>query len=65
MLGVKTLIRSHEACEGVDVRHDGKILTVFSRRGPPYHNSYAAYLKIDLSEEAKDAYELSKMACKF
>jgi len=65
MIGVKTLIRSHEACEGVDVRHDGRILTIFSRKGPPYYNSHAAYLKLDLSEEAKDAYGLSKIAHKF
>jgi len=65
IIGVKTLIRSHEPCEGIEVRHDGKILTVFSRKGLPYHNTCAAYLKIDLSEKAKDAYELSKMACKF
>ncbi len=65
MMGVKTLIRSHEACEGVDVKHDGKVLTIFSRRGSPYHNSCAAYLKIDLSGNVKDAYELSKMAYKF
>jgi len=61
-LRVKTLIRSHEPCEGVFVNHKGKVLTIFSRKGSPYYNSKAAYLKIDLLEEAKDAYELSREA---
>ncbi len=61
-LGVKTLIRSHEPCEGVFVDHKGKVLTIFSRKGSPYHNSKSAYLKIDLLDKAKDAYELSKKA---
>ncbi len=64
-LEVKTLIRSHEPCEGVSVDHKGKVLTIFSRKGPPYYNSKAAYLKIDLQDEAEDAYELSKKAYLF
>lgn len=63
--GVKTLIRSHEPCEGTDVKHEGRILSLFSRKGRPYRNSKAAYLKIDLSEEPKDAYELDEKAHKF
>ena len=61
-LGVKTLIRSHEPCEGVFVNHKGKVLTIFSRKGSPYYNSKAAYLKIDLVGKAKDAYKLSREA---
>ncbi len=65
IIKVKTLIRSHESCEGVDVKHKGRVLTIFSRKGEPYYNSHAAYLKVDLSEDAKDAYQLSKLAIKF
>lgn len=61
-LGVKTLIRSHEPCEGVSVGQAGKVLTLFSRKGPPYYNSRAAYLEVALSEKAKSGYELAKEA---
>jgi len=64
-LNVKTLIRSHQPCDGILINHEGKVLTLFSRKGPPYYNSCAAYLEIDLSEEAKSAYQLAKKACKF
>lgn len=64
-LGVKMLIRSHEPChEGIRIDHGGKVLTVFSRRGPPYYNAYGAYLTLDLSKE-EDAEELGKKAQKF
>jgi hypothetical protein len=64
--GVKTIIRSHESCEGVAVRHGGKILTVFSRKGAPYFNNRAAYLVLDEStlREAKDANELERTAAR-
>ena len=61
-LKVKTLIRSHEPCEGVLPTHRGRVLTLFSRKGHPYYNSRAAYLEIDLSAPAKDAYQLAKEA---
>ena len=64
-LEVKTLIRSHEPCDGVKVNHGGRILTLFSRKGSPYFNKFAAYLRLNLKEEAKDAYELSEIAKKF
>ncbi|MBE0477946.1 serine/threonine protein phosphatase [Candidatus Aerophobetes bacterium] len=62
LLGIKTLIRSHEPCEGVAPIHGGKILTLFSRKGSPYYNNKAAYLDIDLSAPAKDACELAREA---
>ncbi|MFQ6066763.1 MAG: metallophosphoesterase family protein [bacterium] len=61
-LGVKTLIRSHEPCEGISLDHKGKVLTLFSRKGAPYFNSQAAYLEIDLSDEAKSGQALVKEA---
>jgi hypothetical protein len=63
-LGVKTLIRSHEPCEGVEVGQGGKVLTLFSRKGPPYFNEQAAYLVLDEDalREAKDAEELAGSA---
>ncbi len=65
-VGVKTLIRSHEPCEGVDVRQRGKILTLFSRKGAPYFNKRAAYLVLDetILRDAKDAGELARNAAR-
>src|SRR3989304_4415135 len=41
----KILIRGHEPCEeGFKINHDGKVLTLFSRRGAPYFNEHGAYL---------------------
>ena len=65
LVGAKTLIRSHEPCNGVSVSHEGKVLTLFSRKGPPYYNRYGAYLEIDLKEKARNAYELAEKAHKF
>ncbi len=65
-LGVKTLIRSHEPCEGVEVKQGGKVLTLFSRKGAPYFNTRAAYLILDEIAlwEAKDAEELARSAAR-
>ena len=63
-VGVKTLIRSHEPCEGVKVQQQGRILTLFSRKGAPYFNTRAAYLVLDENalREAKDAAKLARDA---
>jgi diadenosine tetraphosphatase ApaH/serine/threonine PP2A family protein phosphatase len=56
---VKILIRGHEPCEeGFKIDHGGKVLTLFSRKGPPYFNSRGAYLKIELSEKFESAEQL-------
>jgi len=62
--GVKSIIRSHEPCDGVEVRQSGRILTLFSRKGAPYFNARAAYLLLDetMLREAKDATELARTA---
>jgi protein phosphatase len=59
MLGVKVLIRGHEpAPEGSKINHQGKVLTLFSRKGPPYFNSIAAYLQFDLPLKLQNAHDL-------
>jgi protein phosphatase len=59
MLNVKVLIRGHEPSEdGYKINHEGKILTLFSRKGEPYFNSQAAYLQLDLTAQVENAYQL-------
>lgn len=66
MLSVNVLIRGHEPTdEGFKINHNGKILTLFSRKGPPYHNSYGAYLQLSLSKKVKDARQLADYIHKF
>ena len=60
------LIRAHEPCdEGVEVRHEGLVLTLFSRKGFPYMNTKAAYLKLSLEDAPLNAYQLASRAVKF
>jgi protein phosphatase len=57
--GVKVLIRGHEPCmEGYKINHNGKVLTLFSRKGPPYFNVNGAYLLLQLSQKMQSAMEL-------
>jgi protein phosphatase len=59
MLNVKILIRGHESSQnGYKINHDGKIITLFSRKGSPYFNSSAAYLHLPLSIKPDKAHEL-------
>jgi len=65
-LNVKILIRGHEQCqEGFKFNHDGKVLTLFSRRGSPYFNAYGAYLQLPLSEKFNSAQQLVPWIHKF
>jgi len=65
-LGVKILIRGHEPCqEGFKLNHDGKVLTLFSRKGSPYFNAYGAYLQLPLSEKFESAKQLIPWIHKF
>jgi protein phosphatase len=60
MLDVRMLLRGHEPAEaGYKFSHEGRILTLFSRKGEPYYNSEAAYLMLDLSRGVTDAYKLA------
>jgi len=57
--GVKLFIRGHQSCpEGFRTSHDGKVLTLFSRKGSPYFNAYGAYLELDLSKQFENAEQL-------
>jgi protein phosphatase len=63
---VKFLIRGHEPChEGFKIDHDGMVLTLFSRKGPPYFNAYGAYLQLELSREFESAEQLVDCIHKF
>jgi diadenosine tetraphosphatase ApaH/serine/threonine PP2A family protein phosphatase len=54
LLNVKMLIRAHQSCpNGYQMAHGGQILTIFSRKGSPYNNKYAAYLQINLRQYPK------------
>jgi len=45
------LIRGHEpAREGYYITHNNMVITVFSRKGPPYFNQKAAFLDIKIDE---------------
>ena len=57
--GIRILIRGHEPCEeGFRINHKGKVLTLFSRKGPPYFNTYGAYLTLKLSEKPENSEQL-------
>jgi protein phosphatase len=65
-LNVQLLIRGHEPCsEGFKINHDGKVLTLFSRKGPPYFNAHGAYLDLPLSEKFENAKELQPYIHRF
>jgi len=59
MVNVNVLIRGHEpADDGYKINHNGRILTLFSRKGEPYFNSQGAYLQFDLASKIVDAFQL-------
>ena len=65
-LNVKILIRGHESSDlGFKINHDGKVLTLFSRKGAPYFNTYGAYLQLPLSEKFENAEQLIPWIHKF
>ena len=66
ILNVKVLIRGHEPSdEGFKINHDGRVLTLFSRKGPPYYNSYGAYLDLNISQKMENAKQLIRYVHKF
>lgn len=63
--GAKFVVRGHEPRnEGFGANHHGKVLTIFSRLGPPYFNSAASYLEVEL-EGVKSAADLLRGLKKF
>jgi protein phosphatase len=65
-VNAKLLIRGHEPCEeGFKIEHDGKVLTLFSRKGSPYFNEHGAYLDLPLSERFESAEQLLPWIHKF
>jgi len=65
-LNTKILIRGHEPSEtGFKINHDGKVLTLFSRKGSPYFNRHGAYLQLPLSEKFENAQQLIPWIHKF
>jgi protein phosphatase len=53
---VPILLRGHESCSnGFRIDHDGKVLTLFSRKGAPYYNENGAYLDLPLSGKFNNA----------
>lgn len=66
MFNVKALIRGHEPSEeGFKTNHNGKVLTLFSRKGPPYYNTYGAYLHLNILKKVEDSKQLVKYVHKF
>lgn len=56
---VNILIRGHEPSrDGFKINHKGKVLTLFSRKGPPYFNVHGAYLNVELSQKFEKAEQL-------
>ncbi len=66
MLNVEAMIRGHEPSEeGFKINHGGKVLTIFSRKGPPYYNSRGAYLQLDISKAVEDVNQIKQYIIKF
>lgn len=66
IMGASFLIRGHEPTEdGYKFNHGGRVLTLFSRKGPPYYNTHAAYLTIDLSANFKSTSDIERFIRKF
>ncbi len=66
MLDVKVLIRGHESSkEGYKINHSGKVLTLFSRKGPPYQNKFGAFLHFGISQKVENPKQLLQGIHKF
>ena len=62
IMNVNVLIRGHEPADaGYKINHDGRVLTLFSRRGEPYFNNQGAFLQFNLAEKIEDAFQLERL----
>ena len=51
VLGVRAIVRGHEPCPtGYKFNHNGRVLTLFSRKGAPYFNEKGAFLILDTTK---------------
>jgi len=65
-VNAKVLIRGHEPSDsGFKINHNGKVLTLFSRKGSPYFNRYGAYLRLPLTEKIGNAQQLTPWIHRF
>lgn len=56
---VRIIVRGHESSdEGYKISHNGKVLTLFSRKGPPYFNNQGSYLDVRLEFKPENARQL-------
>lgn len=66
MLNVKAMIRGHQSCaDGYRAMHGGQVITLFSRKGPPYNNIFGAYLRLIISEKLESPKQLIQGMHKF
>jgi len=66
MLNVKALIRGHQSCpDGYKSIHGGRVLTLFSRKGPPYNNTFGAYLHLNILQKVETPKQLLQGIHKF
>jgi len=66
MVNVKYVVRGHEPVdEGYKFNHDGKVITIFSRKGQPYYNDKGAYLIMDLTSKISSVSQLSSCIQQF
>jgi len=66
LLNVKVLIRGHQSCpDGYKSMHGGRVLTLFSRKGRPYNNTFGAYLHLDISQKVENTKQLLQGIHKF
>lgn len=60
LTNTEVLIRGHESCNGFKTSHDNLVITVFSRKGPPYNNQKAGYLKLKGETNPKNIVKKAK-----
>ncbi|RJS85882.1 serine/threonine protein phosphatase, partial [Candidatus Bathyarchaeota archaeon] len=66
LMRAELLIRGHEPSnEGYKLNHGGKVLTLFSRKGPPYYNVKGAFMQLSLEEKISDIKELIRRVHQF